>query len=232
MAPSLADRTLILFDAGGTLVTLDYDRVREALAATSVQPTDDELDRAEVRARLWADEAVRARSAARELWSGYFGRLLSGVGIPASALPQVLESLWRMNQDVGLWRRPAPHAKSVLERLRRAGRRLAVVSNAEGRVEADLVAAGLGEFLETVVDSHLVGVAKPDPRIFEICLGRMGGRADQAVYVGDVPAFDVAGARAAGIPVILIDPHAVHAGVAGVTRIRGLAELPSLLGVG
>jgi putative hydrolase of the HAD superfamily len=231
MAPLLADRTIVLFDAGGTLVTLEYDRVREALAATGVRPTDAELDRAEVRARLWADEAVRARSTARELWDGYFGRLLSGVGVRAAEIPPVLESLWRMNHDVGLWRRPAPDARSVLARLHRAGRRLAVVSNAEGRVEADLVAAGLGEFLETVVDSHLVGVAKPDPRIFEICLGRMAGRADQAVYVGDVPALDVAGARAAGIPAVLLDPHAVHASVPGVLRIRGLAELPSLLGI-
>jgi len=62
-----------------------------------------------------------------------------------------------------------------------------VVSNAEGQVEQDLVAAGFGAYLETVVDSHRVGVAKPDPRIFAIALGRLGAGAEQALYVGDVP---------------------------------------------
>ncbi|MCU0253481.1 MAG: HAD-IA family hydrolase, partial [Acidobacteria bacterium] len=112
-----------------------------------------------------------------------------------------------------------------------AGRRLAVVSNAEGQVEQDLAAAGFGRYLETVVDSHLVGVAKPHPRIFAIALERLGVGAEQALYVGDVPAYDVAGARAAGMPAVLLDPWGIHAGVDGAVRIRRLEELPGLLGV-
>jgi putative hydrolase of the HAD superfamily len=119
----------------------------------------------------------------------------------------------------------------VLARLARSGRRLAVVSNAEGQVEQDLIAAGLGQYLETVVDSHRVGVSKPDPRIFAICLARLGAIADQCVYVGDVPAFDVVGAQAAGIAPILLDPHGLHDALHDVVRIRSLAELPGLLGV-
>ena len=114
--------------------------------------------------------------------------------------------------------------------LKRRGYRIGVVSNAEGRVEQDLGSAGYAGLLETVVDSHVVGVAKPDPRIFEICLERIGGRAADAIYVGDVPAFDVDGARAAGIDPVLIDPFDVHDDVE-VTRIRALDELPGLLGL-
>ncbi len=228
---SLADRDVVLLDAGGTLVTLDYERVREVLRPAGVQPTDAVLDRAESGARRWADQAVRARASREELWEGYFGRMLAAAGVPGAAIPEALAALWRLNREQGLWRRPVPGAKETLARLQRAGRRLAVVSNAEGQVEADLIAAGFGAYLETVVDSFVVGVAKPDPRIFGICLARMGAGADQALYVGDVPAFDVVGARAAGIEPVLLDPHGLHKELTDVVRIRRIEELPGLLGL-
>lgn len=224
----LHDRRWILFDAGGTLISLDYDRIRELLTDACKRPSDDELDRAEALARRWADAGLRRRLSTRELWDGYFRRLLEGAGAHPTSLDEALNRLWLANREQGLWRRPVPGAHGVLSRLAASGRRLAVVSNAEGQVEADLSAAGFGELLETVVDSHLVGVAKPDPRIFEIALARLGARANDAAYVGDVPAFDVDGARAAGIAPILLDPHGIHQDVDAVT-IRSLGELPGLL---
>ncbi|MDQ7088782.1 MAG: HAD-IA family hydrolase [Acidobacteriota bacterium] len=170
-----------------------------------------------------------AAAHARELWDGYFSRVLSGAGLEPGAIPAALEALWSANRRQGLWRRPLPGVGWALEALHRSGRRLAVVSNAEGQVEADLRAAGLSRWLETVVDSHLVGVAKPDPEIFAIALRRLGVGAEQAFYVGDVPAFDVEGARRAGLPAVLIDPWGVHEDCDAV-RIASLAALPALLG--
>lgn len=228
----LSERDVVLLDAGGTLLTLDYDRVRDVLRPAGVQPDDDALDQAESQARVWADQAVRARATREELWQGYFGRVLADVGVPANDLPRCLADLWRLNREVGLWRRPVSGARETLARLKGAGRRLAVVSNAEGQVEADLVAAGFGEYLETVVDSAVVGVSKPDPRIFAICLARLSATPSQLLYVGDVPAFDVVGARAAGIEPVLLDPHGIHAALTDVVRIRRFDELPALLGLG
>ncbi|UCF67170.1 MAG: HAD family hydrolase [Acidobacteriota bacterium] len=225
----LSQRIVVLLDAGGTLITLDYDRVRCALGVDD-PPTDEQLDRAEARARVWANVALRRQLAPRELWNGYFRRLLLGAGAAAPAVPGALTRLWELNRERGLWRRPVPGARAVLERLRAAGRRLGVISNAEGQVEADLRAAGFGDLLETVIDSHLVGVAKPDRRIFEIALERMRADPGQAVYVGDVPAFDVDGPRAAGIPAILLDPHGIHEDI-DVKRISGLQQLPEALGL-
>jgi putative hydrolase of the HAD superfamily len=51
-----------------------------------------------------------------------------------------------------------------------------------------------------------VGVEKPDPRIFEIALAELGIGPEQAVYVGDTCFFDVAGARAAGLVPVHVDP--------------------------
>lgn len=50
-----------------------------------------------------------------------------------------------------------------------------------------------------VVISESVGVWKPDPRIFEIGLEKIGMSADDVIYVGDNPVADIGGAQAAGI---------------------------------
>jgi FMN phosphatase YigB (HAD superfamily) len=88
--------------------------------------------------------------------------------------------------------------------------------------------AGFRGHLDTVVDSHLVGVEKPDPRIFGIALERLGARAETAMFLGDVPAIDVAGARAAGIAAVLLDRHDLYE-EADAPRIRRLEDLPGWL---
>ena len=81
---------------------------------------------------------------------------------------------------------------------------------------------------ETVVDSHVVGVEKPDPRIFGIALDRMQAGPDHAVYLGDVPSVDVAGATASGIRPILLDRHDLYPDVEA-PRLRSIRELPDWL---
>ena len=119
--------------------------------------------------------------------------------------------------------------------LAAAGYTLAIVSNATGTVEAQLranaicqVGPGPGVTVDAVIDSSVVGYAKPDPRIFEITLERLGVAPAEAVHVGDTPGADVAGARAAGIRPILVDPHDDHPHLE-VERVRSLAEVPALV---
>ena len=71
---------------------------------------------------------------------------------------------------------------------------------------------GLGVRVECVIDSGEVGVVKPDPRIFRIALDAIGLEPEQTWYVGDMPAIDVIGARAAGIEPLVIDPYDFHGG--------------------
>ena len=98
------------------------------------------------------------------------------------------------------------------------------MSNAEGRVAHDLEAAGYGGLFDTVVDSHLVGHEKPDPKIFAIALERLGAAPEHTVYLGDVPAIDVVGAKAAGITPVLLDRHDLYKDT-DAPRIREIAEL-------
>ena len=106
-------------------------------------------------------------------------------------------------------------AAPALAELRRMRARLVCVSNWDVSLAEVLARCGLGGALDGVVTSAGVGARKPDPAIFEAALRIAGCSAREALHVGDTPAEDVAGARAAGIRSLLIDR-------------RGGAEIDSL----
>ena len=82
--------------------------------------------------------------------------------------------------------------------------------------------------VDAVIDSSVVGVAKPDPGIFAIALERCGVAPEHAIHVGDTPAADVDGARAAGVTPVLVDPYDDHPEL-DVTKVRSLADVVALL---
>ncbi|HZE97761.1 MAG TPA: HAD-IA family hydrolase, partial [Planctomycetota bacterium] len=77
---------------------------------------------------------------------------------------------------------------------------------------------------ETVLDSGEEGIEKPDPRIFHEAVKRTGASLEQSLYIGDMYHIDVAGARAAGMHVVLLDPAGLHRDKP-VRRIPDLAAL-------
>ena len=85
------------------------------------------------------------------------------------------------------------------------GLKLGVLSNSDGRAPALLDRLGLKGF-DAVIDSALVGVAKPDPGIFSLAQAGTGTQPEEMVYVGDVPWLDGAGSLAAGCSAIIYDP--------------------------
>jgi putative hydrolase of the HAD superfamily len=74
--------------------------------------------------------------------------------------------------------------------------RVPLVSISNGN--ADLVRIGLDHHFRAMITAREVGVAKPDRRIFDAACARLGIAAEHVLHVGDDPALDVAGARAAG----------------------------------
>jgi putative hydrolase of the HAD superfamily len=222
----MASVSAVLFDAGGVLLDLDYAYLVRLVEARNCETTTEALARAEAIARKAIHERVRGGGAAGEAWRDYFRVVLGTVRIPPELHEEIIDTLWEAHLRVGLWTAPIPGAKQVLEELRRRGLATGVVSNAEGNVARDLDAAGFGGLLDVVVDSQEVGVEKPDPRIFEIALERLGAAAEAAVFVGDVPAVDVEGAKAAGIVPVLVDRHDLYSDL-DVARLRSLEELPS-----
>ena len=89
---------------------------------------------------------------------------------------------------------------TTLQVLRDNGKTLGVITNGgAARQQEKLESLGLGSFFAAVLISEKEGLRKPDPRIFARALERCGVRPDEAVFVGDHPEADGAGAKAAGL---------------------------------
>jgi len=215
----------ILTDAGGVLIDLDYRYLRRLIEARRVEITEQELSRYEAVARQRIHDHVTEGGRVGDAWRDYFHMILGHAGVSVDDQPEIIDTLWEAHERVGLWTVAIDEGPDTIKALRDAGYRVGVVSNAEGRVARDLDSAGYRGLFETVVDSHLVGVEKPDPRIFEIALERMGGKSETTVFLGDVPAVDVAGASAAGLRPILLDRHDLYPEVEA-ERIGSIADLP------
>jgi putative hydrolase of the HAD superfamily len=99
----------------------------------------------------------------------------------------------------------AADAGSLLESL--AGRfPLALITNgAPDSQREKLQSTGLESAFDAILISGELGIAKPDPRIFHLALDKLGVPAEAAWHIGDTPATDVAGARAAGITAIWLN---------------------------
>jgi len=100
---------------------------------------------------------------------------------------------------------PSRRVRFALRKLRSMGLRMAVVSNHHsGKSLREMLGSfGMGQYFEVVIASEEVGVRKPNPKIFRICLSRLRLRRDQVIFVGDSLLYDVVGARTAGIVSVL-----------------------------
>lgn len=221
----------LLFDVGGVLLLPDPTVIAPLLAPYGASDAIEDHRRAH-----YAAMAVKSRNGEAERdWSSYNLAYVECVGVTADHTEHAAELLDRTRSAL-LWRWPIPESFEALRRLDAAGIPMGVVSNATGQVEAELlrttvcqVGEGAGVEVRCIVDSHVVGVAKPDPRIFEFALDCFDGiDREQVGFVGDSVTMDVGGATAAGLHPILLDPYDDHAG-ADFTRIRSLADLASLL---
>ena len=77
--------------------------------------------------------------------------------------------------------------------------KLAVISNNFGNTRGWCDEYGLTPLLEAIIDSTVLGIAKPDARIFEAALSELGVAPAHAIYVGDSYAADMVGGKNAGL---------------------------------
>jgi len=172
----------VVFDAGHTLLELDYASLTAYLVSRGHDLTVAAATDAERRARIRLDTERAAQSARERTGEGRYVRYLV--------------------EHHG-------EAAKALQRARDMGLVVGVISNSNGSVQRALDEAGLGAYLEFVIDSSVVGAAKPDPRIFELGLRAARATPEETVYVGDSYFVDVVGARPAGFGAVLFDPGRV-----------------------
>jgi putative hydrolase of the HAD superfamily len=213
------DPEVILFDAGGTLVLQSAAAVSEQLGF----PIDPDLA-FEAHYRSMHAYARRRLTGVDDGWAWWQQHYFTALGVPDPDLAGE-----RINNGYGLWYHAIDGTIQAITELSKAGIRMAVLSNSDGSVTESLTRAGFDGLFEMVLDSHDLGVSKPDPAIFRLALERMSVAPSRTWYVGDSIFHDVGGATTAGLArAILIDPLDLHDHYQD--RIRSVAELPGLIG--
>ncbi len=168
--------TTVILDFGGVL-TLPQDPERAAEMARLCNLSAGDFRREYTTGRLELD---RGSLSAESYWS----RILAAGGVPPSA--RLMERLLEL--DVGSWIRINPCTLGWSRELRAAGVRTAILSNmpprilALMRVEPSL--AWMGEFAVALFSCD-VGMVKPEPAFYRLCLERLGAQASECVFFDD-----------------------------------------------
>jgi putative hydrolase of the HAD superfamily len=200
----------VLLDALGTLVELDPPWPHLA-AALGTDPDGRLVDAVRAEMRYYREHSHEGRDAGSlaELRGRCAAVLSRELGRQVSAETMMASIRFRAYQE----------AQAALGELRELGLKLVCVSNWDISLPEVLAGCGLADSLDGVVTSAEVGSRKPDPAIFAPALRLAGCSAPEAVFVGDTPAEDLEGARAAGIPALLID-RAGGGDIRSLTSIR------------
>ena len=205
----------VFLDAGNTLVAFDLEIVRAELAARGVSCEVDQLRRAEAAARPIVSAALAEAQSTEALstFELYLREMLRRASLSptpdVSALNRLARELVQALDTIGrvrLWSSILPRVPETLAALRGRGLQLAVVSNSDGTIEELMHTLHLSALFDVVIDSHVVGYEKPDPRIFHHALRETNAAPETTLHVGDLYHADVVGARAAGIHALLLDP--------------------------
>ena len=163
----------IFFDLGSTLIdetAADTRRIKEMISGTDV-----------------TEEAYREKRL-EMIRKGRNGDLSAIEYFALTKTP------WHSEDEI-----PFPDAVPTLTELRRRGYKLGVIANQNYGTEQRLKKWNLLQFFEVIAASAELGIAKPDPAIFEWALKKANCSPQNAVMVGDRMDNDMAPANRLGI---------------------------------
>ena len=147
--------------------------------------------------------------------AAYWGRVLAasrpGAGAPAAGdLARLIEA------DIASWSVYHDEVWALAAEFRRTGGHTAFLSNSGPEVMARVRARWpLEAWFDAVIISCEVGLSKPDPRIYELCLQRLGLPAPEALFVDD-RADNIEGAARVGLRTLQFE------GPDALVRLRAL----------
>ncbi|AMJ65568.1 HAD family hydrolase [Hymenobacter sp. PAMC 26628] len=224
--------TTVLFDLDDTL----FDHIgtaRAALAATAAADARLQAADSEALYQHYSEllEVIHAQLLAgrytyEEARQLRFERLLGPYGVGAAEVPAIAQAHYGRYQQL---RRPLPGARALLEALK-PHYRIGIVTNNRTAEQVDkLRHLGMTQLVDALITSEDVGVLKPDPRIFQVALARLGARPAETVLVGDNWTADVLGALGVGIRPVWLNRTGAPRPLAHVPEITDLASLPAVL---
>lgn len=225
----------MFLDAGNTIVFLDHQAVADVVCAHGHPMDARSLRDVEGSAKRRYEALMREGVSHEDGWGLYLVTLLAAAGLGETHARAMVAPLRRAHDAFNLWRRVPDGLVDSLARLREAGIHVSVISNSEGALPTLFEKVGLAPYIAHVIDSHDEGVRKPDPELFRRALARTGQSAASSIYLGDIPGVDIAGANAAGMRAVLVDPlgfypdfkgDRVQSVMAFVDRTLGARETP------
>ncbi|KAM0208988.1 hypothetical protein ACHAPQ_011996 [Fusarium lateritium] len=160
----------------------------------------------------------------------------AALDLPKPSLDEVREfrdaykAVYRAN------RRATPGSIEALARLREHRYRIAIITN--GQIEdqaAKAEAIGIQHLIERIITSEEAGYRKPNPRIFQYAIEKLGASLHTTYMVGDSADSDIKGALDAQLAAIMYSPTAQDSQrlLAGqkIPIIRHMAQLPGHFGI-
>jgi 2-haloacid dehalogenase len=215
-----------VFDAYGTLfdVASAAERAREALGP-KWQPLA-ELWRAKQLQYTWLRSLMGRHADFWRVTGDALDYAMEALGVSDAELRGRLLSLY---ERLGAY----PDARPALERLRRSGLKLAILSNGAPRMlGAAAESAGIAALLDDVISVEAVAVYKPSPAVYRLAPDRLGLWPAEIAFVS-ANGWDACGAKAFGMRVAWCNRGAQPAERIPEppdAEIRSLSELPELLG--
>ncbi|MCL6537683.1 MAG: HAD-IA family hydrolase [Acidothermus sp.] len=220
MTTGLQAPEAVFLDAGGVLLLPNPWAVGSVLRAAGGEISREAIHRAHYSGIALMDRAGRAD------WTLYFAHLAERAGVPSERREDAIAGLAALFAApvYSLWNVVPDGVIDALRALAATGVAIAVVSNADGLVETTLRRCEVP--VDVVIDSTVVGYAKPQPEIFHIALERLGVDPTAVVHVGDMALADVDGARAAGVHPLHLDPYGDCPHPPGAhAHVRSLADV-------
>jgi 2-haloacid dehalogenase len=227
MSGVLAGTEMCVFDAYGTLFDFNSAVARHR---TAIGPKADalaDLWRAKQIQYTWLRNSMGAYAPFWQVTGEALDHCLAAHDVTSAGARDKLMSAY-------LALDPFPEVPAMLERLRRAGLRLAILSNGNSEMLDPMVAAsGLAARFEAVLSVDPVGVFKPDARVYRLVEERCGVKPDKVCFLSS-NCWDAHGAAHFGFRTVWVNrAGAPDDNLPGriVTQLKDLSQLASLLGV-
>lgn len=200
----------VFLDIGNTLRILLQDEEHQSkarkriveLLGTSESPETfcQELDVRYKKYRKWAFQNM-VEAPETELWTKW----LTPEFPAEKVVPMALELTYEFRQSMGR-RVVAEGGREVIIELYNRGYILGIISNVITSQEIPdwLKEDGLEKYFKSVALSSVLGIRKPDPKIYHYATSQAGVEPDHCVYIGDNLNRDVVGTKEAGFGMVII----------------------------
>jgi 2-haloacid dehalogenase len=227
MSAALAGTEMCVFDAYGTLFDFNTAVARHRAVIGPKADSLSEMWRAKQIQYTWLRNAMGAHA---EFWQ------VTGEALDHSLAAHGIDGAGVRNRLLGAYLAldPFPEVPTMLDALKRAGVRLAILSNGNPAMLDPMVAAsGLADRFEAVLSVELAGVFKPDAKAYGLVEAQCGVKPGKVCFVSS-NCWDAHGAAHFGFPTVWVNRgRAPDDGLPGALRhqLHDLSGLPALLGV-